>query len=416
MKNLLLITSGFPYGESERSFLLTEFEELRKNFQIHIVALDALQDQVTYPVPQGVRYGRCHIDKKWKRAFRLPSQIAYREVRKDLSKALKKPGSLAKKALRLIRILAYSERADEIERQIARIVRTEKTDLIYTYWCTSATIAALRLKKKYSGLKVITRFHGYDLFEERFLVNWQCLRDYVAENCDQMFFASEHGKNYFLERWGERWKEKSQVSYLGCRKMDFIKTPQNDCLKIISCSNLIPLKRVELIIAALAELPENLQVEWHHFGDGKSRKNCEKSARDLLDKRENIRYKFWGVVPNEKLEEIYGEIAPNIFVTTSSTEGGVPVSIAEAAAMGIPAIGTDVGGIAEIIKDGLTGFLLPQNPVPSEISAMIVKYVILSLNEKGEMHRQAYAAWENTFDAVKNARSFVGNLRNLLEE
>lgn len=413
MKNLLLITADFPYGESERSFLSSEFDELQKHFQIHIVALENSQDQVKYPMPQEVRYDQCHIDKKWKRVLRLTAQISYREVRGDLSKALKKPGNPVNKGIRLIRTLVYSESAEEIERQLDKIVRAEKIDLIYTYWCTPATIAALRLKEKYTHLKVLTRFHGYDLFEERTEANWQCLRDYIAENCDQLVFVSEQGQKYFLERWGESRKEKSQVSYLGCRRMTFIDHPQNDRLKIISCSNLIPLKRVELIIAALVELPEDFQVEWHHFGDGISRENCEKNARDLLDGSENIQYKFWGAVPNNELENIYKEINPDVFITTSSSEG-LPVSVMEASAMGIPAIATDVGGTAEIIKNEKNGFLLSQDPSPKEIAAAIVNYTTLSNENKSEMRRQTYRIWQESFDAQRDAEKFVQKLEKLV--
>lgn len=411
MKNLLLITSGFPYGELERSFLLTEFNELRKSFQIHIAALYAAGNRIIYPVPQEVRYSQYHVGSKWKRAFRLPAQFFYQEVREDLRKASNKTGSPAKKLHRLISILKYTGYAEEIEHQLDEIVKSEKIDLIYTYWCTSATVAALRLKNKYRGLKVITRFHGYDLFEERAAVDWQCLRGYIAKKCDRLIFVSKQGQEYFLAKWGREWEEKSLVSYLGCRKMAFIEDKKSDCLKIISCSSLIPLKRVELIIAALAKLPDDFRVEWHHFGDGESRQNCESNARELLDGRENIWYTFWGAVPNENLEDIYTEISPDLFLTASSSEGGVPVSIAEASAMGIPAVGTDVGGIPEIIINGVTGFLLPQNPTPMDIASVIIKYTALPVNKKEEMRKQAYATWKETFDAEKNAKRFSSVLQ-----
>ena len=407
MPNLLLITNGFPYGESERSFLSAEFEELRKQFQVHIMTPYNAGNQVIYPVPKEVQYGQYCIDSKWKRALRLPSQLFRKEVYEDLRKASKKTDSLTKRILRMVSIMAYSECADEIEHQLEEIVKTEAIGIIYTYWCTPATIAALRLKNKYSRLKVITRFHGCDLFEERTDIGWQWMRSYIAENCDQLVFASQQGQRYFLEHWGERWRGKSLVSYLGCRKMDYLEARSDDRLKIISCSNLIPLKRVELIISALAKLPENLQVEWHHLGDGISRKNCEDSAKQLLGNRNNIRYKFWGAVPNDKLENIYKEIGPDVFITVSSTEGGVPVSIAEAFAMGIPAIGTMVGGIPEIIVNKKNGFLLPSDPTTEEIVNIIMQFVRLSFEERMQIDNHAYGCWKNKYDTQKNAQQFV---------
>src|SRR5437899_5125386 len=42
----------------------------------------------------------------------------------------------------------------------------------------------------------------------------------------------------------------------------------------------------------------------------------------------------------------------------TSTSEGMPVSLMEAAACGVPAVATAVGGIPELIEDGVTGFLI----------------------------------------------------------
>jgi glycosyltransferase involved in cell wall biosynthesis len=47
-----------------------------------------------------------------------------------------------------------------------------------------------------------------------------------------------------------------------------------------------------------------------------------------------------------------------VFVLTSLTEG-VSLSLLEAGATGIPAVVTDAGGNAEVVEDGVTGFVVP---------------------------------------------------------
>lgn len=61
-------------------------------------------------------------------------------------------------------------------------------------------------------------------------------------------------------------------------------------------------------------------------------------------------------MPHDDVERIFKSENVNLFITTSATEGGVPISLVEAFSMGIPAIGTDVGGIPEAIRDGYNGF------------------------------------------------------------
>ena len=38
MKNLLLVTQGFPYGETERGFLPTEYETLSRHFHLTVLS------------------------------------------------------------------------------------------------------------------------------------------------------------------------------------------------------------------------------------------------------------------------------------------------------------------------------------------------------------------------------------------
>src|SRR5207245_8261363 len=47
-----------------------------------------------------------------------------------------------------------------------------------------------------------------------------------------------------------------------------------------------------------------------------------------------------------------------IGVLTSDNEG-MPVSLMEAAACGVPAVATAVGGVPELVEDGVTGLLVP---------------------------------------------------------
>ena len=170
------------------------------------------------------------------------------------------------------------------------------------------------------------------------------------------------------------------------------------------------------MIEALAQLPESMRIEWHHFGDGTERQKLEELAFDRFRSRSNVSWTFHGFVPNAQLEEAYRQLKPDLFLTASSTEGGAPVSIQEAFSMGIPAIGTPVGGIPDLIKDGKTGFLLPQQVEADHMAAAIKRYEELPDEQKRQMSAAARDLWKEKFDANANAGCFAAYLWDLAQE
>ena len=162
-------------------------------------------------------------------------------------------------------------------------------------------------------------------------------------------------------------------------------------------------------------LPETISICWDHFGDGVERAKLEALAKEKFCDRPNIQWRFHGFVPNWTLAEEYRKIMPDLFITTSSTEG-LPVSIQEAFSMGIPAIGTLVGGIPDLIVDGKTGFLLPQNVQAEDAAKAIMRYAALSMDDKQAMTAAVRHHWEERFNAKENAVRFAAYLQGLVSE
>ena len=84
--------------------------------------------------------------------------------------------------------------------------------------------------------------------------------------------------------------------------------------------------------------------------------------------------------------------------------------------MGIPAIGTPIGGIPDLIEDGQTGFLLPENAEAADVAHAIMKYMALLPEQKHQMAVSARQMWKEKFDAEENAQQFAAYLQNLLSE
>ncbi len=410
--NLLLVTQGYPYGESERGFLPTELEALRRQCQVTLLALDN-GEPLLYPPAEDVAYSRY----SWPVKISLPllfAQLRFAEVRADLWRAIRSEKANLHNVS--ARIVTYSLRAQQIRALLRSIIRERHIDVVYTYWCVQATVAALRLKKEFPSLKVVTRFHGADLYLEQAPYACQPLRPFIAAGCDRLLYVCRTGMEYFLSLWDGPWRAKAQVAYIGCRPLprcDGLRLP-GEALGLISCSGLIPLKRVSLILDALTLLPAERAVDWHLLGDGELRADLEKQAQALQTAHPNIRCTFHGHVPNPGLAETYREAKAQLFITTSESEG-LPVSIMEAYSMGIPVIATAVGGIPEILEDGQSGFLLPANPTAADVAGALERYWMLPQEEKAALSQNAYACWQTRLNAGENAEALARTLTGVWE-
>jgi L-malate glycosyltransferase len=88
-----------------------------------------------------------------------------------------------------------------------------------------------------------------------------------------------------------------------------------------------------------------------------------------------------------------GRLLPggDVFLLTSVSEG-IPVTVLEAMAAGLPVVATDVGGVAEVVKDGQTGLLAP----PAEAEAL-ARHVLRLAADPGGRGRMGLAGRERAF-------------------
>jgi len=145
-----------------------------------------------------------------------------------------------------------------------------------------------------------------------------------------------------------------------------------------------PQKGIEYLIKAvplvLKEVPKTVFIIG---GDGSLRSYHESLAKELGVSENTL---FTGYIPQEELPHFYA--ACDVFVIPSVVEAFGLVTI-EAMACGKPVIGTNVGGIPDIIKDGVNGFLVE----PKDVSVLAEKITIL-VNDSNLSKRMGKAGRE----------------------
>ncbi len=281
--------------------------------------------------------------------------------------------------------------------------------IIYTYWNTEITTALLDCRQYLGKNLMVSRAHGHDLYEDYW--GYIPCRYYNLKHLDQLFLVSRKAIDYVVEQFPE-FDNKLILSYLGVKVASNLTTSSSDgILRIISCSYVVKVKRIDLIIISLSDFATRykMKVEWTHFGDGPLMNEILSRAESAST--EFFTYQFKGFVPNETVLEYYENNTVDLFINLSESEG-LPLAIQEAQAHGIPIVAVAVGGIPELVTSE-TGVLVSLNPTKVEIANAISK-IIYDKNKCATMKNKCVENWDKHFNQAKNYRVFVDEISGLI--
>lgn len=114
-----------------------------------------------------------------------------------------------------------------------------------------------------------------------------------------------------------------------------------------------PVKNQKLLIEAFARVRERApDVNLAIIGEGELRAKLADYAADL-----GVSECVSLVKESKLIDYFYGAL--DVFVLSSDSEG-MPLTLLEALASGVPVVATEVGGIPEVVESGATGYLVPK--------------------------------------------------------
>lgn len=232
---------------------------------------------------------------------------------------------------------------------------------------------ALRLRA--AGMlqgRIVTVFHGMDVSKY--------IRTVGAGAYDQLFAEGD----LFLpisEHWRQRLiglgcpADRTIVHPMGvdCAKFAFTLRAKRrgEGLRLVTVARLVEKKGVEYAIRAVAEVIRmGIDVKYSIVGDGPLRQPLEQLIQELGVGR-SVRITGYlahnDVVTTLQAADVM--LAPSVTAQDGDMEG-IPVAIMEAMAIGLPVVSTVHSGIPELIRDGVTGFLVPERDSSALASAI----------------------------------------------
>lgn len=194
----------------------------------------------------------------------------------------------------------------------------------------------------------------------------------LDDNLDHIIFVSNFTKNKFIEHYGEL-KIRSSVIQ-NSTKVEQAKIVRGNYFLFFG--RLAPEKGLATLIKTFSELPE---VELHIVGDGPLMEECKSIAT------KNIKL-FGYLTGNELIEQIQ-----NAFFTIIPSEcyETGPLSALESFSLSKPIIGSMLGGIADLIKNGKNGFTFQPKSV-DQLKGIIDNCLTIDDNQYSEMSREAF--------------------------
>ncbi len=411
MKSVIYVIEFYP--ELSQTFIFEEIRSLMENgWEIDILGLKTplkhrsrlpetygFADRAIHPTPSPTtRLGKALA--LGQDLFRLIFQGRFRGVQKLVNFqdpfVLMSRGDLARYAVALNSIIGAESR------------------LLICHFGPMGLMAARIKAMGLADIRVLTVFHGYDLTS--FL---QDRPDGVYAELfregDCMVPISSFWKDRLIDLGAPA--EKIDVVRLGVDIDAFEYSERTrsagEALRIISVGRLCDKKGHRYLVAAVAELAKrrpDLPLHLDLVGDGELREDV---AEQISTLGLGHVITLHGAIQNSEVSALLG--AAHVFalhsvIAENGDMEGIPVSIMEAMASGLPVVSTLHSGIPELVEDGVSGFLVPEG------DAVACADAIEKLAETPElatsMGRRAREIIVDKFNRNTQAKAFIDVLKD----
>jgi L-malate glycosyltransferase len=272
--------------------------------------------------------------------------------------------------------------------RMADVAESYRLDLLHVHYAIPHSISAMlaRQMMKARRLPFITTLHGTDITLVGTDPSYFTITKFSIEESDGITAISHDLRRQTVEVFGVANEIRVIHNFVNCTT--YAPDPERRGIErfapageklLIHLSNFRPVKRVQDCIRILAEVRKHANVRLLMVGDGPERGPAEHLAWQLgVGKDVEFLGKQNGV---ERLIRL-----AHVLLMPSEMES-FGLAALEAMACGVPAVGTCVGGVPELITDGMDGYLEKVGDVVGQAAR-----VVQLLTDEGLHGRMAEAA------------------------
>ena len=233
-------------------------------------------------------------------------------------------------------------------------IKNHDIDILHSHWTIpSGFITSLNSDK----VPQVITIHGSDLKVYAKKNIYRPLVKYAIKKADEIIVVSNDLKELAISMGCN--PDKLHVIPNGVNTNVFKHLNKKDLRKkynvdssflITYIGNLVKIKRVDILIKICKDLLEDYDLDLLIVGEGPEREYLEAYATSINMK--NITFR--GTIDHNQVP--YYIAISDVVALTSESEG-LPTILVEAMSCGVPVITTNVGGVSDIITDGVNGFI-----------------------------------------------------------
>jgi N-acetyl-alpha-D-glucosaminyl L-malate synthase BshA len=242
---------------------------------------------------------------------------------------------------------------------MAEVAESYDLDLLHVHYAIPHSISAMLARQMLQAtrpLPFITTLHGTDITLVGADPSYFKITKFSIEESDGITAISEDLRRHTLEVFDVRNEIRVIHNFVNCTtyapdpaRRGIERFAPNGEKLLIHLSNFRPVKRVQDCIRVLAEVRKHTDARLLMVGDGPERGPAEHLAWQL---GVNRHVEFLG--KQNQVERLI-RLAHVLLMPSEMESFGL--AALEAMACGVPAVGTRVGGVPELIADGEDGFL-----------------------------------------------------------
>jgi len=249
---------------------------------------------------------------------------------------------------------------------LANYVKNYNPDIIHIQGNGSRLLVCRKIK----NTPIVVTPHAILEFEKKTIknflkrINYKIMMYYEKKyinNITGLIFIAKYYENYFTNKYPRLMSMNKMIISNALNPVFFKNISLNNKTEntLVYVGIISPRKNIMILLEALTELKNNNKIFKLLIVGGFFSKDYEnKIFKYIKANHLNDQITFLGWQSQKEVINIINDA--NIFVLPSLIEG-LPVSIAEAMALGKTVIASNVGGIPEMIIDGQNGFLFNNN-------------------------------------------------------